>query len=47
MVQEKYFWRAVRKIFSMRVDEDLARRFITRRATIASPINAAAERLRR
>jgi len=47
MVQEKYFLRAVPKIFSTRVDEDLARRFIARRATITSSISAAGERLRR
>jgi hypothetical protein len=47
MVQEKYFLGAAPKIFARRVDEDLARRFNTRRATITSSISAAGERLRR
>jgi hypothetical protein len=47
MVRVKYFSRVVPKIFSMRVDEDLSRRFIARRATIAAGSSATRMILRR
>src|SRR4029077_14420031 len=47
MVERKYFSQVVPKIFATKVDEELSRRFIERRATVTARVNATFKRLRR